>query len=290
MAKSGITRVTVLGAGVLGAQIAFQAAYAGFTVTSYDINDEALAAARKRFDTLEKNYIHDLEDATEETVAQARDRLSLTADLAEAVQEADLVIEAIPELLDLKKKVWAEVGAAAPDSAIFVTNTSTLTPSDFAEATGRPNRFLALHFANSIWTHPTAEVMPHAGTDEDAFDRVAAYASEMGMVPILLKKEQPAYVLNSLLVPFLGAARKLLINGVAEPAEIDKDWKISTGAPQGPFELMDIIGMRTLRMISANEAAEGDEVAEKFVKLLDEEYISKGKIGRESGEGFYRYD
>ena len=204
-----IKNVTVLGAGVLGAQIAYQAAFAGKNVVSYDINDDALAAAKDRFDKLDKTYAAGVEGATEERIKETRERLSQSSDLAEAVSDADLVIEAVPERLDLKKDIWSTVGKAAPEKTIFTTNTSTLTPSDFREATGREERFLALHFANKLVTRRTAEIMPTDKTDEDVRKTVVEYAREMEMIPVELNHEQPGYILNSLLIPYLEAAQKL---------------------------------------------------------------------------------
>ena len=286
-----ITNVTVLGSGVLGAQIAFQSAYAGFQVVAYDINDDAVAADTKRFDKLGEAYIRDLEDATQDTVAAARDRLTQSSDLEQAVSQADLVIEAVPERLDLKKEIWAKVGKAAPEHTIFATNTSTLLPSDFAEDSGRVDKFLALHFANHIWRYRTAEVMRTPKTSDEAFQTVLDYASEMGMIPVALNKEQPGYVLNSLLVPFLEAGQRLVVRGVASPEDIDADWENSTGAPAGPFRILDSIGLRTVAAIAHKNAEEtNDEELRSFATLIEEEYLAKGRTGAESGEGFYRYD
>jgi 3-hydroxybutyryl-CoA dehydrogenase len=281
-----IRKVTVLGTGVLGAQIAFQTAYNGFDVTSYDIDEDKIATARKTMEKLGKAYINDLPDATVQKVAEGTARISYATDLTQAVQQADLVIEAIPEVLDLKNKVYGELGRVAPNGAIFVTNSSTLLPSDMAAATGRPERFLALHFANNIWLHNTAEVMGHPGTDPAIFDEIVNFADDIGMVPIQVKKEQPGYVLNSLLVPFLRAASGLLVKEIASPEDIDKTWKIGTGAPSGPFEIYDTVGLNT----AYNVAMAGDETQKKFAAYIKKNYIDKGKLGRATGEGFYKYD
>ncbi|KKO84311.1 3-hydroxyacyl-CoA dehydrogenase [Corynebacterium otitidis] len=282
-----IRNVTVLGAGVLGAQIAYQAAFAGKNVVSYDINDEALAAAKERFDNLDKTYARELDEATEERIKDTRERLSQSSDLAAAVSEADLVIEAVPEKLDLKKEIWSAVGQAAPEKTIFTTNTSTLTPSDFSEATGREERFLALHFANKLVTRRTAEVMPTEKTDEEVRKTVVEYAREMEMKPVELNREQPGYILNSLLIPYLEAAQKLWRDDIAEPAEVDRDWRESSGAPAGPFEVMDVIGLRTMVAIARSK---DDEELVALGDRIDEELVQKGKTGVESGEGFLRYD
>ena len=283
-----IKNVTVLGAGVLGAQIALVTANRGFNVVSWDINDEALQAASKRFDTFGAQMVAELEDTTEESMAEARGRLRQTSDLEEAVREADLVIEAVPEKLEIKKDVWDRVAKAAPAEAVFATNTSTLLPSLFAESTGSPERFLALHFANHIWLQNTAETMPHAGTDLKYVDVLEEFAEQIGMVPVKLKKEQPGYILNTILVPFLNAGQYLLANDVAEPEDIDRDWRNSTGSPRGPFEVMDIVGLRTVLAVGKLKP-NPEEWEKKFHGIL-EEMIADGRIGVEAGRGFFTYN
>lgn len=280
-----IKNVTVLGTGVLGAQIAFQTAYKGFAVTAYDINDDAVAKAEKFLDYLVSRYLSDVKDATSETIAAARSRLNFVTDLAASVKDADLVIEAVPEKLELKRDVYAKLGTAAPARTIFASNSSTLLPSAMANASGRPEKFLALHFANEIWNHNVAEVMGHPGTSPEIYQQVVEFARQIGMVPIQIHKEQPGYVLNSLLVPLLTAASDLLVNGIASPEDIDATWRIATGAPKGPFQIYDIVGLNTAYNISAARSG----VDSPFAKLLKENYIDKGKLGIATGEGFYKY-
>lgn len=283
-----IKNVTVLGAGVLGAQIALVTAFRGFNVVSWDINDDALAAAAKRFDAFGARIVADLDDATEESMTEGRARLTQTTDLEEAVRGADLIIEAVPENIDIKRDVLGRASAAASDATIFATNTSTLLPSEFADAVSSPERFLALHFANNIWIQNTAEIMPHAGTDLKYVDVLVDFAERIGMVPVKLKKEQPGYILNTLLVPWLKAGQYLLANEIAEPADIDRDWRNSTGSPRGPFEIMDIVGLRTVLAVGQAQGNK-EEWQDKFSSIL-EEMIAAGHIGVESGQGFYTYD
>ncbi|KIO66788.1 3-hydroxybutyryl-CoA dehydrogenase [Caldibacillus thermoamylovorans] len=281
--------ITVAGSGVLGSQIAYQTAFHGFQVSVYDINDEALELAKERIKKLKPRYQEDLK-ATQEEVDAAYDRLSFYSDLAEAVKDADLVIEAVPERVEIKVDFYKKLAAVAPDKTVFVTNSSTLLPSQFAEATGRPEKFLALHFANEIWKNNTAEVMKHPGTDMQYFDQIIEFAKSIGMVALPLYKEQPGYILNSLLVPFLEAAQMLLVKEVSDPETIDKTWMIATGAPLGPFAILDVVGIRTAYNITLAKAeATGNEEFMKLAELLKREYIDKGKLGRETGEGFYKY-
>ncbi|WP_341872818.1 3-hydroxyacyl-CoA dehydrogenase NAD-binding domain-containing protein [Leucobacter insecticola] len=201
--------------------------------------------------------------------------------------DADIIIEAVPERLDIKQQTWEKVGNLAPEKTIFCTNSSTLMPSDIAPFTGRPEKFLALHFANEVWSKNTGEVMGHPGTDPAVFEAVAQFAEEIGMVPIRIHKEQPGYLLNSLLVPFLSAAGTLLVRGVASPEDIDKTWKIATGAPTGPFEIYDVIGMMTPYNLNKDSA---DPESRKFAEYIKTEYIDKGWLGKGSGRGFYEYN
>ncbi len=285
MSSSNFHKVTVLGTGVLGSQIAYQTAYSGFAVTAYDINAAALATAKERFAGLAKTYLAEVPGATEESVQAALGRLSYSSDLAEAAADADLVIEAIPEVLALKQETYEKLGAVAPAKTVFATNSSTLLPSDIKGFTGRPDRFLALHFANKVWQFNTAEVMGTTDTDPAVFDAVVAFAGEIGMVPIPIHKEKAGYVLNSLLVPFLNAAVELAAGGYAEPHDVDKVWRIATGAPLGPFQIYDIIGLTT----PYNILAHGTPANQKLAEWLKAEYIDKGKLGVAAGEGFYTY-
>lgn len=283
-----IKNVTVAGSGVLGAQIALQAAYHGFTVTVYDINEEALDKAKATFERIATAYRQDLH-ANDESIAAAFSRLDTSTDLAASVKDADLLIEAIPENPAIKTAFYQQLAAVAPAKTIFATNTSTLLPSMFAEATGRPEKFLALHFANEIWKHNTAEIMGHAGTDKAVFDTIVTFAKHIGMIALPLHKEQPAYILNSLLVPFLSAASALWANGVADPETIDKTWMAATGAPVGPFATLDIVGITTAYNINKMAAdAAPDPLKLKIVALM-KAMIDEGKLGVASGEGFYKY-
>ncbi|MFD1720662.1 3-hydroxyacyl-CoA dehydrogenase [Amnibacterium endophyticum] len=274
--------VTVLGLGVLGAQIALQTAAHGVEVVAYDVDEAALEAGRGRLEAFARAAASEVADG--DAYRAAPGRIRLTADLADAVGAADLVIEAVPEQLELKRDVWARVGDAAPEATVFATNSSSLLPSAIADATGRPDRFLALHFANRIWAQNTAEIMGHPGTDSEVADRVEAFAGAIGMVPIRLHREQPGYVLNSLLIPLLSAAAELLIKGVATPETIDATWRTATGAPSGPFQIYDVVGLRTAYAI-----ASADPRAAAWAAYLKEHYLDKGKFGVESGEGFYTY-
>lgn len=281
-----IKTLTVLGTGVLGSQIAFQAAFHGFVVTAYDVDEDALAKARDRFTRLAGIYRAQVAGASEGKTEAALANLRLTADLGDAVVDADLVIEAVPELLELKRDVYRELAERAPAKTIFATNSSTLLPSDLKDFTGRPDRFLALHYANNIWAQNIAEVMGTAETDPAVYAAVVGFARNSGLEPIEIRKEKAGYVLNSLLVPLLNAAAGLLLQGVADPHTIDKTWRIATGAPSGPFQIYDVVGLTTAYNIAL---ASPDAGSQAFARHLKEHYIDQGKLGVDSGEGFYKY-
>ncbi len=215
---------------------------------------------------------------------------TLTTSLSDALVDADLLIEAIPERLDIKRAFYTRLQAVAPVKTIFASNSSTMLPSQLAASTGRPERFLHLHFATPVWQHNIAEIMANPHTDPAVFEALIAFSRQMGMVPIPLKKEQPGYVLNALLVPFLLAALQLFVEGVADYQLIDKTWMIAKDAKSGPFGSIDQIGITTVYNITRNMAEQNKESdAARIAAYLKEHFIDTGKLGVDVGEGFYTY-
>ncbi|MFD2675262.1 3-hydroxyacyl-CoA dehydrogenase [Gulosibacter bifidus] len=280
--------ITVLGTGVLGSQIIFQTAYSGFDVVAYDVADDAIAKLPARWEQLSGYYTHDL-GSTPEQLSAAVGRIRATTDLADAVKDADLVIEAVPESIAIKHDTYTKLSQLAPEKTVFASNSSTLLLSDMVSAVNRPEKFVALHFANNIWRQNIAEVMGHEGTDPEVYEELVRFAEAIGMEPIRVLKEQPGYVLNSLLVPLLNSAAGLLIKGVADYKTIDFTWRKATGAPLGPFMIFDIVGMMTPYHL-AMARAENDPGQAAWANYLKENFIDQGKLGRATGEGFYKYD
>ncbi|WP_416517392.1 3-hydroxyacyl-CoA dehydrogenase [Bifidobacterium asteroides] len=283
---TNIEQVTVAGGGVLGSQIAYQCAFKGKNVTVYDIGDDAVAAARERVKALRAAYKGDIK-ATDEQFDAGLGRMSFTTDLSKAVKNADLVIEAIPEKPSIKHDFYQSLAKLAPENTIFASNSSTYVPSTFASDTGRPDKFLNLHFANQIWLMNTAEIMGTDQTDPDIYNQIVSFAREIGMVPIQLHKEQPGYVLNTLLMPLMGAAGMLWAHDVADPQTIDKTWMIATGAPKGPFGFYDMVGLRTAYNILSQRQGDNPQAKPLLDKL--NAMIEQGKLGEETGQGFYQY-
>ncbi len=284
-----IKKVLVVGTGTLGQQIGFQCAIHGFNTIMYDVSPRSIESCRdshRRFAEMFRGE----RGTPRERVDAALARLSYTTDLAEAAKDADLVSESVPEVLEIKQDVYARLSKACPARTIFTTNTSTLLPSQMAQATGRPERFLALHFANQIWDHNIGEVMGHAGTAPEIFETVVAFAKAIGMVPIRIEKEQNGYIINSLLVPWLTAAQSLVTNEVAKFEDVDRTWMISTGMKAGPFGLMDVIGLETAFNVTAYWGmVRGDEQMTRNAAYLKERFVDKGKLGTKTGEGYYKY-
>ena len=284
-----IMKVLIVGTGTLGSQIGFQCALHGHDTVMYDIDEAALARCKKVHDQIGR-AVREALGTSREGIAAAHGRISYTTDLAGAAAQADLVSESVPENPGLKRKVFAELGKLCPPRTIFTTNSSTLLPSEIAGASGRPERFLALHFANRIWVNNVAEIMKHPGTDPDVFEEVVHFARTIGMVPIRIEKEQNGYVLNTLLVPLLGAALTLVANGIATPEDVDRTWMIAMKVPMGPFGTLDMIGLGTAYDITAYWAEKtGDRQGLKNAAYLKENFVDRGKLGLVTGEGFYRY-
>ena len=309
-----IKKVVVAGGGVLGSQIALQSAYCGFDVTIWLRSEGSIERAKPKLERFKNIYVDTLEkmktdanaycrglskksdlsdseiDELKQNAEDAYNNIILTTSYDEAASGADLIIEAIAENPEQKIAFYQELAKHMDEETILVTNSSTLLPSMFAEYTGRPEKYLSLHFANTIWENNTAEVMGHPGTDQKYYDEVAQFAEDINMIPLKLKKEQPGYILNSLLVPFLSAAEALLANDVADHETIDKTWILATGAPSGPFHILDIVGLTTAYniIIMNPEAQDPNTTPGKIAKMLKEK-IDAGKTGINAGEGFYKY-
>jgi 3-hydroxyacyl-CoA dehydrogenase len=290
MTASQLENITVLGAGVLGGQIAWHSAFRGKSVVVYDLRAEGIEQCRIAQQTYAHIYRQDL-DASEGMIEETRARLTFTTDLAAAVAEADLVIEAVPEIPQVKIDVYGEMAQHLPPHTLIATNSSTLLPSQFAEATGRPDKYCALHFANLIWSLNIGEIMAHPTTADDTLLAVTQFAIEIGMVPIPVEKEQNGYVLNTMLVALLNAAQTLITNGVATPESVDRVHMIMhRGCAMGPCGIIDVVGMATGYNILSYWGNENkDEQMIKNASYIKQRFLDKGLLGLQTGEGYYKY-
>ena len=315
-------KIVVAGGGVLGTQIGLMCAYAGKDVTFWLRSEGSIGRTEpkiRRYSALmladlekakalvgnpmgaflyPKGLIRDWKGATAQSIdaliAAAREsfeeHVHIELDMAKALKDADIVVESMSEDPAAKNGVYDAMRDLLDDKTLLFTNSSTLLPSMFAERTGRPEKYCAVHFANTIWKNNTAEIMGHPGTSEDTYRRAVAFADEINMVPLELHKEQPGYILNSMLVPFLSAAQMLWATDVADPATIDKTWELATGAPAGPFKILDIVGLETAYNINQMkpEAQVEGSVIHRMGQLLKEK-IDRGETGVNAGKGFYDY-
>jgi len=283
-----VRRVAIAGAGTMGQQIAFQCAAHGYDVVLYDIDRDALEAALARID----EYAAGLEAAGaigSDLRAGAKERVSVTADLAEAAREVDILSEAVPEDPELKGRVLGGFDAACPERTIFMTNTSTLLPSQLASASGRGDRLLACHFHLPVWVSNLADVMPHRGTAPAVTKLVLAFARRIGQVAIELQREHNGYLFNTMYGALNRAAIALAQQGVASIEDIDRAWMVVTKAPVGPLGALDAVGLGTAWTITdywARQSGDPELLANAaFLKA----YVDRGDMGVKSGRGFYSY-
>lgn len=283
-----IRRVLVIGAGTMGAQIALQCAVHGYDVTIHDGDADVRATVPGRLQALAGALLAggglDAAAAT-----RALGRIAVSGDLAEAAADADLVSESIPEDPALKGAVFAALDAACPERTVFTTNTSTLLPSMFAEATGRPDRFAAFHFHTPVWQANVVDVMPHPGTATETVDLLVAFARRIGQIPIRLARENGGYVFNAIYSAINREALTLAANGVASVEDVDRAWMGIFKMPVGPFGMMDGVGLDTVFHITSYWAGvTGDAQLRRNADWL-RAYVERGAVGAKAGEGFYRY-
>ncbi len=273
----------ILGAGTLGTRVALQAAISGFDVKVFDIKAQALDSSLSLMGRLLKQQAK-LGQLNEAQFDEIIGRIQFTLDPAEAIGNADLVCESVTEELEIKKEVWVQFGQLAPEKTWFTTNTSFLLPSSLAEASGRPERFCAFHFHDVFYSR-VVDIMPHPGTLPEMVPLLQALGKRLNQVPVLVKKENPGYIFNAMLITVLGAAGKILTNEVASIEDIDRSWMVNFHMPVGPFGIIDSIGLDTAWHVVSRQPGRSSR---DFAALL-ESYIKENKLGEKTGEGFYTY-
>lgn len=307
--------ITIIGGGVLGSQIAFQVAYSNFNVTIWARSKESIERTKTKLKELKKNYTSEINKMSKDKtlsnwcmgisdydafnkekclsqVEKTSKNITFTLDIEQSIKDADLVIESMTEDFTAKRDLYKVLAPILEEKTILVTNSSTMLPSSLAKYTKRPDKFLALHFANSIWKNNTAEVMKHSKTSDSSFNKVIAFAKEINMIVLPLQKEKAGYLLNSMLIPFLFSALDLYVNNISDPETIDKAWVLGTSAKEGPFQILDVIGLKTAYEIVQKYAKVPSILAPynfKGMEKLLKTYIDNNKLGKSTGEGFYKY-
>jgi 3-hydroxybutyryl-CoA dehydrogenase len=279
-------QVTVLGAGTMGHGIALLAAREDHPTRLYDVDPDALDEGEASIAEALQGAV-DRDKLSASGKKEALDRLSTTTDRAEAVEDADVVIEAVPEDLELKRDTFRQIEEHAPAGALLATNTSSLSIEAVAEPLDSPERVLGMHFFNPPYIMDLVEVIHAHRTSEEAVDEAVAFAEGLGKDPILVR-DTPGFASSRLGVALGLEAIRMVQDDVAEPEAIDKAMTEGYNHPMGPLELTDMIGLDTRLEIADYLYA---ELGERFEPPdLLEEMVEEGKLGKKTGEGFYAYD
>jgi 3-hydroxybutyryl-CoA dehydrogenase len=249
-----VRHIVSLGAGTMGQQIALQCAMHGYDVTVCDLSSDVLRDATAKVRAYAE-FLVEKKRLAPSASTEALSRITFTSKPEDAAN-ADLVTESIPEDPDLKTKVFAQFNKICQPRAIFTTNTSTLLPSMYAEATGRPAQFAALHFYQFVWEANLVDITPHAATGAETVELLRAFARRIGQVPLVLKKEHARYVMNDLLEAINSTAGRLFDfgSGIASVEDIDRAFMIVLGVPRGPFAMLDFVGLDTAWHIMESNA------------------------------------
>lgn len=284
---NSIQTVLILGSGTMGLQIGLQCAAYGFNVTIYDVSEHALEKVENRLNKLAQ-VLAGRNRISLEQAAASPGRIRFTTDPGAAAKNADLISESIPEDPKLKQDVFAQFNAICPEHTIFTTNSSTLVPSMIAGATGRPDRFAALHFHDLAVTN-IVDIMPHPGTSAQTLDDIRSFCQAIGQFPIELKKEQSGYVFNTMLVQLLQSALTLAANEVASVQDIDRAWMGIMKTTAGPFGIIDSIGLDTVYKATEYWAGITQKPQSHANAALLKKRVEKGELGVKTGKGFYQY-
>ena len=279
-------KVAVVGAGTMGAGIAQACAVAGHEVALQDVNEVArtrglgaVAVSLARF--VKKGTL------TEEAKVEALGRITATEGL-EPLREADFIIEAVFETVEVKKEAWGRVNEVAAEGAILATNTSSLSVTQIASFVTNPGRFCGLHFFNPVPMLPLVEVVRALQTEEETIKKARAFVEGLNKTPIVCE-DKPGFIVNRLLVPYMNDAVHALSEGVASASDIDRAMKLGANMPIGPLALGDLVGLDVA--LAAAESLHDEFGDPKFrAAPLLKQMVRAGRLGRKTGEGFYKYD
>jgi len=273
-----INQVLVIGAGFTGKQIAAITALHNYTVTIFEINSDVLEEAKKYITgVLKRNKKPELIN-----------NVYYYNKIEEAIENVDLVIEAVPENIELKKKIFSQIDKIAPEHTIITTNSSSIAISKIEDAVERKDKVLNIHFYPPIPTRPMADLMRGSKTSEETFDICKKWVESIGCYPIELKKEIHGFVFNRMWHAARREALKLWAGGYADIETIDLAWKTFTGMKMGPFVLMDGIGLDTVYAVQMSYFNESNDPRDKPPEKL-KEMIDQGDLGMKSGKGFYTW-
>jgi 3-hydroxybutyryl-CoA dehydrogenase len=281
-----VDSVAVLGAGAMGRGIAQVAAVAGYPTRVFDVQAKALEAARR---TIERNLDKGVElgKVSADNAARAQQLLTFSARLDETVGEAELIIEAVPESLELKIDTFRQVTESAPETALLASNTSGLSITEMASASGRPERFAGMHFFNPVHIMRLVELVRGLETSDETLSVLRGVAERMGKTVVVVN-ESPGFVTSRMNALIGNEAFRMLETGVASAEDIDTALKLGLNHPMGPFEMADLVGLDVrLSVLRHLHRTLGDLYRPN--NLLTQ-YVQAGRLGRKTGRGVYEYD
>jgi 3-hydroxybutyryl-CoA dehydrogenase len=283
-----IQTILVVGAGAMGSQIGMVCASAGYQVTVQDISAEMLEKAQKQLrGRMERNVEKGRMSRGEAEAALGR--MTFTTDFEGPASNADFVIEAAVEKLDIKRELFATLDRVAPEHAILATNSSTIESSRIADATGRPDRVCNMHFFNPALVMECVEVVRNAETSDATVETTVELTKRIGKAPVVLNKEISGFVANRILHALANEAISLYEDGVASFEDIDTACRTALGHPMGPFELMDLTGIDVgyyVRMVRYEQTGNPEDRPKRSIV----ERYERGDLGRKTGRGWYEYD
>lgn len=281
-----VKNITVLGSGIMGHGIAQVSAMSGYNVVLRDIEQQFLDKAMEKIRwSLEKLVTK--EKITKQESDSILGRIKTIVDLKEAVSGADLIIEAVPEIMELKKKVYSELDQVADKNTVFASNTSTLPITEIANTTSRPERFIGIHFFNPPQLMKLVEVIPGQKTGSEILNLTVDYVKSVKKEPVICKKDVPGFIVNRLFIPMVHEACWLKQRENLKLEEIDSAVKFNLGFPMGIFELADFTGMDVIHKATVELQIRDKKVI--FPHPDVEKLFNEKKLGQKSGEGFYKY-
>ncbi|MGM0458548.1 MAG: 3-hydroxyacyl-CoA dehydrogenase family protein [Bacteroidota bacterium] len=284
---STFKNITVVGGGTMGNGIAHVFALNGFKVTLLETSNDL---AEQSVNRISKNLLRmvEKEKISDGEKDQALSRITTTVDTAKAVANADLVIEAIPEVFELKEKVFRDIDKHAPEKAVFASNTSSISITKLAETTGRPNQFIGMHFFNPVPVMKLVEVINGLKTDPEITDAILELSDHIGKVAVPAN-DSPGFVSNRVLMPMINEAIFCVYEGVAKPEDIDSIMKLGMAHPMGPLRLADFIGLDVcLNILEVLYDGFKDPKYRPCPLLV--QMVDAGKLGNKTGVGFFEYN
>jgi len=281
-----IKNITVLGSGIMGHGIAQVSAMAGYNVVLRDIEQPFLDKAMEKIKwSLDK--LVSKEKISENERGEIFSRIKPIVDLKDAVHDCDLVIEAVPEIMELKKKVYAELDKVASDQVVFASNTSTLPITEIANTISRPKKFIGIHFFNPPQLMKLVEVIPGQETSDDITNLIINFVKSVNKIPVTCRKDVPGFIVNRLFIPLVHEACYVMERQKIQQTEIDSAVKFRLGFPMGIFELADFTGLDVIHKATVEMHVRDKKVISPHPTI--EQLFNEKKLGQKSGEGFYKY-